>query len=473
MARNRGGRVSLGFNRRDFMRTSIAVPAAAGAGYFAYQRLEGGPVRTAIVGTGKHGREALIRQAPVGVIQYTAFCDVRPSQIELAKREFVTTLGTANARRIRQYDWKALLADREIEAVVLATPTSTHARLAIEAMKAGKHVYCEAPMADGVLNAKAMARVARDHQKTLAIGHQRAASPKYQEAASAVAGGSLGEYRYVETFHHANLTSDDTWSPPVPAEDAAVAATNFGFQSSAELVQWRLSKSSGGVFLEWAAQQMDALRVLIGDHPSLPIAVRGSGQKLLSGRTTDNEDHAYLIFEYPDERLVVTWAGISSNAGEGRGEMILGSRGSLWVLDEQNLQIGSPPTPPPPGGTRPVGDTKTVKVSVDAAMKGAPTMYSAASTGYTAASKGVAVQTSVGYAESLRKFAESVRGRGNVGCSPEQGVQNLVVALAALKAVKEKKRIVIDRDWLKLDNSAAPDGRPADPSLAREAGLSV
>src|SRR5215207_3951121 len=105
MPRTRTGRVSLGLNRRDFMRSSIAVPAAAGAGYFAYQRLEGGPVRTAIVGTGKQGREALIRQAPVGVIQYVAFCDVRPSQIDLAKREFVTTLGTANARRIKQYDW--------------------------------------------------------------------------------------------------------------------------------------------------------------------------------------------------------------------------------------------------------------------------------------------------------------------------------------------------------------------------------
>jgi predicted dehydrogenase len=472
MAR-KSSRVTLGLNRRDFLRTSVVVPAAAGAGYFTYQRLEGGPVRSVLVGTGKQGREALVRQAPVGVIQYVGFCDVRPSQIALAKREFASVLGVANARRLKQYDWKSLLADRDVEAVILATPTPTHARLAIEALKAGKHVYCEAPIADGVLNAKAMARVARDQAKVLAIGHQRAASPKYQEAASAVAGGSLGEFRFIETFHHANVTNDDPWRPPVPAEDAAVAATSFGFTSSAELVQWRLAKNSGGVFTEWAAQQIDAVRVLLGDRQALPIAVRGSGGKLLSGRTTDHEDHAYLIFEYPDERLVVTWAGISTNAGEGYGEMVLGSRGSMWVLDEQNVQIGSPPAPPPPGGFKPLSDTKTVKVSVDAAAKGAPTMYSAASTGYTAASKGVAMQTSVGFSESLRKFAESVRGRGNVGCSAEQAIQNLAIALAAQKAVHRKQRIVIDPDWLKLDNSAAPDDRPADPSLARESGLQV
>src|SRR5687768_17221859 len=103
MAR-KSGRVTLGLNRRDFLRTSVVVPAAAGAGYFAYQRLEGGPVRCALVGTGKHGREALVRQAPVGVIQYVGFCDVRPSQIAQAKREFASVLGVANARRLKQYD---------------------------------------------------------------------------------------------------------------------------------------------------------------------------------------------------------------------------------------------------------------------------------------------------------------------------------------------------------------------------------
>jgi len=467
-------RVSLGVNRRDFLRATIAIPAAAGAGYFAYQRLQGGPLRTVLVGTGKQGRESLIRQAPVGVIQFVGFYDVRPSQVELAKREFATTLGIHNARKLRVYgDWKDVLADKGVEAVILATPTQTHAKLAVDALKAGKHVYCETPIADGLLNAKAMARIARDQARVLAIGHQRAANPKYQEAAASITGGTLGEFRYIETFAHRNLIDNDPWTPAIPPEDAAVQAVNHGFPSSTELVQWRLAASSGGVFLEWAVHQIDALRVLLGDRAALPIAVRGSGNKVLSGRTTEHPDHAYLIMEYPDERLVVTWAGISTNAGEGAGEMVLGSRGSMWILDEKDLQIGSPPAPPPPGGNKPVGDTKTVKVSVDAAAKGTPTMYSAASAGFTAASKGVSAATSVGYSEGLKKFAEAARGRGSPACTAEQAIQVLAVALAAQKAVKQKQRIVIDPDWLKLDSSAAPDGKPIDPSLAREAGLSV
>ncbi|HVJ82866.1 MAG TPA: gfo/Idh/MocA family oxidoreductase, partial [Planctomycetia bacterium] len=89
----RTGRVSLGFNRRDFLRTTVAIPAAAGAVYFGYERLEGGPVRAALVGTGKQGREALIRQSPPGSLTYVAYHDIRPSQAELARREFLDLYG--------------------------------------------------------------------------------------------------------------------------------------------------------------------------------------------------------------------------------------------------------------------------------------------------------------------------------------------------------------------------------------------
>ena len=158
---------------------------------------------------------------------------------------------------------------------------------------------------------------------------------------------------------------------------------------------------------------------------------------------------------------------------EGCGEMVLGSRGSLWLLDEKDLQVGSPPAPPPPGGNKPASDSKTVKVSVEGASKGAPTMYSAASAGFTAAAKGAAAASSVGYAESLKKFAEAARGRGSPACTAEQAIQVLAVALAAQKAVKSKQRLVVDPDWFKLESSAAPDGPPSDPSLVRESGLSA
>jgi len=60
-----------------------------------------------------------------------------------------------------------------------------------------------------------------------------------------------------------------------------------------------------------------------------------------------------------------------------------------------------------------------------------------------------------------------------MGCTPEQAIQVLAVALAAQKAVKLKQRVVIDPDWFKLESSAAPDGTPVDPSLVKESGLSV
>jgi hypothetical protein len=62
----------MGFNRRDFLRSAWTLPAA-GAGYWAWEvRRRGGPVRVALIGCGKHGREALLRESPVGAIEFVA-----------------------------------------------------------------------------------------------------------------------------------------------------------------------------------------------------------------------------------------------------------------------------------------------------------------------------------------------------------------------------------------------------------------
>jgi predicted dehydrogenase len=471
MARKGTHRVSLAFNRRDFLRTTVAVPAAAGAAYFAYQKLEGGPMRTVLVGAGKQGREALIRQAPLGYIDYVGFLEPRPSQSDLAWREFADLYGSAGVRRVKHYGkWEEILDDKSVEAVAIATPTPTHARLAIEAMKAGKHVYCEAPMSDGVLSAKAMARIARDTGKILAIGHQRGANPKYREAAQHLLDDTLGEVRYIETLHHVNVVGADPWYPPIPATDESVPATQLGYASVRDMVHWRGGKDSGGMFAEMATQQLDAVRLIVGNRFGLPIAVRGGGDKTLSSRETSHPDHAYLLFEYENDRLAVSWTGISGNASEGQTENVLGTRGTLWIRDAVDLQLAAPPAPPPPGGAPPPKTTGAVAVSVDAASKGVPTMYSAASAGYTAAAKQGGGQTSQGFAESLRQFAECVRGKGNVGCAPEQGVYVLALALAAQKAVEQRKRVVIESDWFKLDSTASPDGKPLDSAVAKEVG---
>ena len=77
--------------------------------------------------------------------------------------------------------------------------------------------------------------------------------------------------------------------------------------------------------------------------------------------------------------------------------------------------------------------------------------------------------------DSLQKFAVAVRQRAQhlVGCSGEQGLQIAVMAIAAQKAIHERKRLAFEADWFKVDSPAAPDAKPSDLTLAKSAGLAV
>src|SRR5690606_10866096 len=78
------------------------------------------------------------------------------------------------AKAIRVYnDWRKILDDKDIEAVVIALPLHLHAPVAIECMKAGKHVLCEKLMARNITQCKELIRVARETSRVLSIGHQR------------------------------------------------------------------------------------------------------------------------------------------------------------------------------------------------------------------------------------------------------------------------------------------------------------
>lgn len=201
--------VALGLNRRDFLRAGAAVPVA-GAFYFGYRKLDGSPVRAGIVGVGNEGCQAMIDQSPPDYLQYVAYHDIRPSQIERGRKAFQKLYGANEGSKVRFYDaWPAMLADPNIEAVVIATPLWTHASLAIDAMKAGKHVFCEKLMAHNIADAKRMVRESDSTGKLLAIGHQRHYSTLYADALVTVSSGSLGDVKHIRAFWHRNNTHVD------------------------------------------------------------------------------------------------------------------------------------------------------------------------------------------------------------------------------------------------------------------------
>ena len=162
---------AIGMTRRDWLIAAAATPALAGF-YFGYKDMGSKPpVKAAIIGTGDEGCQAMIRYHNRDYLNFVGFCDIRPSQQERAVKEFSDhkQYTAADVKKLKQYETKEqMFADPDVEMIVIALPLWLHAPVAIEAMKAGKHVFTEKLMAHSVAECKDMCRVARDKNKLLA-----------------------------------------------------------------------------------------------------------------------------------------------------------------------------------------------------------------------------------------------------------------------------------------------------------------
>ncbi len=235
---------AIGVTRRDFLKTGIVAGAVSGAGlgamYFGYEASIANPLRVGFIGTGDEGNVLLGAITP-SFIQVVAIADIRPYNIH---RAFHGDHSSENALRVRcglmtKYGWKSedearkhvkvydqdyhdLLKDPDVEAVVIALPLHLHAPVAIEAMRAGKHVLTEKLMGHSVHECKEMARASRNLNKILATGHQRHYSILYDNAVDTIRRGLIGEIHSIRAqWHRDNLPGHDSWSMPLPDEKMA------------------------------------------------------------------------------------------------------------------------------------------------------------------------------------------------------------------------------------------------------------
>src|SRR5438132_2278838 len=236
-------------NRRDFMKGMLAAGAVlpiSAAAYFGYQKAQGNPVKVGLIGGGDEGG-VLVGEHNPDYLEFVAVADIRPSNRKRIfkgenppspRKGFERIYGN-RAASIRTYDnYKQLLEDKDIEAVVIALPLHLHAPVAIEAMHAGKHVLCEKLMAWNVDQCKKMIQAADETDRILSIGHQRHYSLLYAHALEIIKSGELGDVKHIRALWHRNnswpkLDKDgkamvdergqpvmrDGWRPDIPADD--------------------------------------------------------------------------------------------------------------------------------------------------------------------------------------------------------------------------------------------------------------
>ena len=235
--------VGTDLTRRGFLQASVVSavtpPIIMGATYFGYDKLLPDPVRIGVIGTGDEGN-VLIGAMNPQFVDVRAISEIRPYNVHRAfhgdwssnnalrvRPGLITQFGYADEsqahNKIAIYeDYKKLLEQDDIEAVVIALPLHLHAEVAIAAMNSGKHVLTEKLMAYNVGQCKDMARVARRTGQILATGHQRHYSVLYDNAKNLIQWGLLGEVHHIRAqWHRGNLPHNDSWKQPLPGGEIA------------------------------------------------------------------------------------------------------------------------------------------------------------------------------------------------------------------------------------------------------------
>ena len=149
------------------------------------------PVRVGVVGLGYWGPNLVRNLVESESAEVTVVCDTRPASLAQISRRYPTLAATS--------DVGAVLADPDVEALVIATPIATHHGLGRAALEAGKHTFVEKPLAASLEEATDLAQLAEERGLVLMPGHTFVYSPPVQMISELIGAGELGDVYFVST----------------------------------------------------------------------------------------------------------------------------------------------------------------------------------------------------------------------------------------------------------------------------------
>ncbi len=295
--------------RRDFLKTAAVVAAASalpGAPAILGTPNPSQVVRFGMIGTGTEGCTLLKFATTIPEARCVATCDIYPPNL----KKGVETIGT---NPDTYEDYRKMLERKDLDAIYVVTPLNLHARMVIDALDAGKHVFVEKSMFFKEEEADQIRKAAAEHPKqVLQVGLQRRSSVLYQVATEMIHKGALGKVMFVRAQWHRN----NNWRRPVPDPK---------FE---RLINWRMYKEySGGLMAELASHQIDVTNWAFGAEP-LSVVATGGIDYWQDGREVC--DNVQAIFEYPGGRKLL-YSSILYNQHFDFDEQIMGDGGTLII----------------------------------------------------------------------------------------------------------------------------------------------
>lgn len=305
------------FNRRDFLKSgSLAsiMTLLGGVELMAQSSpaetaVAGPKVKVGVIGLGGWGREILSTLAHLPEAEVAVICDTYPAFIRRASNNAPGAAQTG--------DYKTILENHEIKAVIVATPTHQHKDIVLAAIQAGKHVYCEAPMAGSLEDARAIAAAAKANQHLVfQVGLQYRSDPQRHFLLPFIRSGAIGR----PTFGRAQWHRKQSWRATSPNPERE------------KEMNWRLDKSlSLGLVGEMGVHPIDQASWYFN---TLPVAASGFGAIRFWSDGRDVPDTVQAIIEFP-KGLNLVYDATLANSFDAEYETLYGSDAAVMMRENK------------------------------------------------------------------------------------------------------------------------------------------
>lgn len=314
-------------SRRAFLATTTAAAAAAAATLAAgggslmadspqssSSDAKSTALRWGVIGTGTRGNGTHVRvlkDAPGS--QIVALCDVAEARLQSAVANVTHPVKTYS-------DYQKLLADPDVNAVVIATPNLFHREMLAAALQAGKHVLCEKPTGVGPEQAADMKRMAESAKTVVMFGMQYRHNPRPRQVQELIGQGKIGKPRYiVQSVSRGDWNlSPNVWKYADPK------------LAGGEPRNWRFSHAaSGGTLNEFSCHYFDLLHWVAG---ALPERISCDGGIAVYHDGRDTWDHATVTLNYPGGLTAVHT--LSMFAPNRHDFLVFGDEGAIEMTGE-------------------------------------------------------------------------------------------------------------------------------------------
>jgi predicted dehydrogenase len=438
-------------DRRTFLRSA----AAAGAGLalsphiLLSQEAAADDINVALLGAGEQGQVLIDACLKIPGLRFKAVCDIWAEyNLKRVSRRLKAYKHENNAYTDYQ---EMLAAEKDLDAVIVATPDFWHAEQTIAALKAGLHVYCEKEMSNTLEGARKMVQAAKETGKLLQIGHQRRSNPRYIHCYDKLLKEAeiLGRITAVNGQWN-RAARPDLGSPAKYAIDQATLQ-KYGFKDMHQFRNWRWYKGlGGGPIVDLGSHQIDIYNWFLEANPKSVLA--GGGTDYYDKETHQWYDNVMAIYEYPTQTGTVRafYQTITTNSNQGYYESFMGDQGTLVISESASRgAVYREPSAPPWDKWVKLGyvnepvEKKEEKpkpgVVLDVRETLAPPAYE------------LPVKMDKLYHQPhLENFFDAIRGKAKLTCPAEIGYETAVTVLKVNEAVEAARKLEFKPEEFKV-----------------------